>query len=426
MPERTLAEWLTDIEARHPKEIELGLDRVALVWERLQLRVQSSAEPARQTILVAGTNGKGSCVATMESVLLAHGHAVGAFTSPHFLRYNERIRINGQPVPDDHIIAAFELIETTRENVRLTYFEFNALAALVIFRQSALDAVVLEVGLGGRLDAVNIVDADVAILTSVDLDHQEWLGDTRSQIAREKLGIARPNRPLIVGEQDPPDSFDRMVLNIGAKSLCLNRDFNYSPGSDRGRFNLELVGEFETAYFSDLPCGSLLPSNISSALQALYAAGFALDEVRCREALCSIRLTGRCQTVFYKDTLIVLDVAHNPAAAEVLASFLTPISGNTFAVASALADKDWKNIVSKLDDVVDHWFVGQITDNPRAMDARSLLEVVYNAGSSGEYTCSVESAFAEAINRCSKEDRVVVFGSFSVVSAVLAVMEKED
>ncbi len=425
MPERTLAEWLSDIEARHPIEIELGLDRVAAVWKELQSKIELSIGSAVTTILVAGTNGKGSCVATMESVLLAHGHAVGAFTSPHFVYYNERIRLNGIPVSDESIVAAFELIEATRENVRLTYFEFNTLAALVIFRQSSLDVALLEVGLGGRLDAVNIVDADVAVLTSVALDHQEWLGNTRSLIAREKLGVARPNRPLIVGEQDLPDGFDEMVLEVGAKSLLFGRDFIASLCSDKKKFNLELIGESESACISSLPSGSLLPSNISCALQALYTAGFTLDEALCRQTLSGIRLTGRCQTISYNDTPVVLDVAHNPAAAEVLASYLTPIPGKTYAVASALADKDWKNIVTSLSDVVDHWLVGQILDNPRATDARSLLEVVYNAGATGEFFFSIDAAFAKAVNRCSKGDRIVAFGSFSVVSAVLAVMEKE-
>lgn len=426
MHNHTLAEWLTDIEARHPIEIDLGLDRILLVWERLQKKIQNSASESIKTFVIAGTNGKGSCIATMESVLLAHGYSVGAFTSPHFLRYNERIRINGEQVSDDSIVSAFEIIETVRQTERLTYFEFNTLAALVIFRQSSLDAVLLEVGLGGRLDAVNIIDADVAVLTSVDLDHQQWLGDTRSAIAREKLGIARPNHPLIIGEQDAPDGFAEMVAETGANSIFFNRDFNCSLSAEREKFDLKLFSALETKRLFDLPIRALLPLNMSLGLQALHTAEFVLDESLCRQALNNIHLIGRCHIADYKGNRVVLDVAHNPAAAKVLADFLKPAEGSsTFAVASALLDKDWHNIVTNMSEVVDYWFVGQITDNPRAMDARSLLEVVYNADQNGESCASIEVAFDEAITRCDKGDTIVVLGSFSVVSAVLAVMGKE-
>lgn len=426
MHKRTLAEWLVDIEARHPIEIDLGLDRVSLVWQRLESEVGNTVLASRKIFVVAGTNGKGSCIATMESVLLAHGYSVGTFTSPHFLCYNERIRINGEQVSDNSIVAAFEVIEAARESVRLTYFEFNTLAALVIFQRSSLDVVLLEVGLGGRLDAVNIIDADVAVLTSVDLDHQEWLGDTRSAIAREKLGIARPNHPLIIGEQDPPDGFGEMLVDTGANVVSLGNQFNFSLAPDRQKFDLELFFDGETKRLSDLPISALLPVNSSVGLQALCAAGFALDESLCQQALRDISLIGRCHVVNYKGNRVVLDVAHNPAAAKVLASFLKLSEENyTVAVASVLADKDWHSIVGNMNDVVDHWFVGEITNNPRAMDARSLMEVVYNASMNGESYSSIEAAFDEAVNGCNKGDTIVVFGSFSVVSAVLAVMEKE-
>ena len=198
MTDRCLADWLQLLETRHPSEIDLGLDRVATVWQRYQSQRTETSNP--KIITVAGTNGKGSCIASMQAVLMAHGYTVGTFTSPHFLVYNERICLSGVPASDQLIVSAFESIEAMRADISLSYFEFNTLAALIIFDRHQLDYLLLEVGLGGRLDATNIIDCDIAVVTSIDLDHQQWLGETREEIAREKLGIARANRPLIIGE----------------------------------------------------------------------------------------------------------------------------------------------------------------------------------------------------------------------------------
>ena len=228
MTNRCLADWLTLLETRHPCEIELGLERVATVWVRYKSN-SLSLSPVKEPVIitVAGTNGKGSCIASMQALLLEHGYSVGAFTSPHFLRYNERISLCGQPVPDNEIVAAFEAIEAIRGDIDLTYFEFNTLAALIIFNRNELDVLLLEVGLGGRLDAVNIINADVAVLTSIDLDHQQWLGETRTEIAREKLGIARRGKPLIIGEKDHPKDFKQLVSQTGAQALWCGDDFDY-------------------------------------------------------------------------------------------------------------------------------------------------------------------------------------------------------
>jgi len=235
MTNRSLAEWLELLEQRHPCEIDLGVKRVAKVWQRYKTSQSLTGEIGKsQVITVAGTNGKGSCIATMQSILLAHNYSVGSFTSPHFHRYNERICINGFPVDDPLIIDAFETIECLRQEISLTYFEFNALAALIIFSHSDLDVVLLEVGLGGRLDAANIINANIAVLSSVDLDHQQWLGDTRAKIAKEKLGIARANHPLIIGETNYPEGFEGLVADTRAKALWLGRDFEFS---DRGKVN---------------------------------------------------------------------------------------------------------------------------------------------------------------------------------------------
>ena len=230
MPNRSLAEWLTLLESRHPSEIELGLSRVDNVWQRLQATAQPKLPESKPpiAITVAGTNGKGSCIASMQALLLQHGYSVGMFTSPHFLTYNERICIAGKPVSDRLIVAAFEQIEAVSGDISLTYFEFGTLAALLVFRDANPDVMLLEVGLGGRLDAINSIDADIAVVTSIALDHQDWLGDTREAIAGEKIGIARAGRPLIIGEQDYPQGFEQMVSDTGADALYIGRDFSYT------------------------------------------------------------------------------------------------------------------------------------------------------------------------------------------------------
>ena len=425
MLKRSLEEWLVEIEARHPSEIDLGLERISLVWELLKQEIPPSRSVTPVNITVAGTNGKGSCVETMQALLVQHGYSVGAFTSPHFLHYSERIRIDGVAVSDQELVAAFELIEVVRSETSLTYFEFNALAALVIFRRADLDAVLLEVGLGGRLDAVNIIDADVAILSSVDLDHQDWLGDTRSLIAREKLGVARQGKPLLVGETDLPDGFDQMVRSIGAVALYYGADFSVDNGGDSSQFSVNLKSNTGTLLIPDITHGNLLPVNISLALQALVSAGFIINAKTCLEALKCLSLTGRQQRVKFQGVDLLLDVAHNPAAARVLAAKIPVIDGTTYAVASVLNDKDWAAIVAEIQRSVDVWLLGKISGNHRAMETQRLLEVVYNTGAEAVCFESVELAFKRAVQLTSPGDQVVVFGSFHTVSAVLTIISKE-
>jgi dihydrofolate synthase/folylpolyglutamate synthase len=425
MLKRSLEEWLIEIEARHPSEIDLGLERISLVWELLKQEIPPSRSVTPVNITVAGTNGKGSCVEAMQALLMQHGYSVGAFTSPHFLHYSERIRIDGVAVSDKELIAAFELIEVVRSETSLTYFEFNALAALVIFRRADLDAVLLEVGLGGRLDAVNIIDADVAILSSVDLDHQDWLGDTRALIAREKLGIARQGKPLLVGEADLPDGFYETVRSIGASALYYGADFSIDNGGDSSQFSVNLKTNTGTLLIPDITHGNLLPVNISLALQALVSAGFVVNARTCLEALKYLSLPGRQQRVKFQGVDLLLDVAHNPAAARVLAAKIPIIKGTTYAVASVLNDKDWVGIVAEIHRSVDVWLLGKITDNHRAMETQRLVEVVYNSGAEAVCFESVELAFDRAVQLTSPGDQVVVFGSFHTVSAVLTIISKE-
>ena len=439
MPERSLAEWLTLLEARHPSEIDLGLDRVAAVWSAIvqQRRQRGDAISLPTAITVAGTNGKGSCLASMQAVALAHGYRVGLFTSPHFLHYNERIAIQGLPAQDRVIVDAFDEIEAARGEISLTYFEFGTLAALVVFLDAGLDLVLLEVGLGGRLDAINIIDADVAVVTSIALDHQAWLGDTRELIAVEKLGIARPSRPLVIAEADGPEGFDRAIAATGAQPFVIGRDFILDPDPDPDpdqkpeRFSLSLGDSGAgSQHFDGLPVSGLMPSNKASALQALSCAGLSLSADKVVAALDGLALTGRQQRMMVNDCSVILDVAHNPAAAKALAAALPPISGRYLAVVSVLNDKDWPGIVEPLSDIFAEWYVGEISDSERATKAQTMFEVLYNAGLSSRLFESVEEAFtsalAEVAKEAGKDDVIVVFGSFHTVSAVLNMQRVSD
>jgi len=429
MPDRSLAEWLTLLEARHPAEIDLGLERVAAVWSAIQQqrRQQGNAISLPTAITVAGTNGKGSCLASMQAVALAHGSRVGLFTSPHFLHYNERISVQGQPVDDETIVRAFDEIEAARGDISLTYFEFGALAALVVFVDADLDLMLLEVGLGGRLDAINIIDADVAVVTSIALDHQAWLGDTRELIAVEKLGIARPSRPLVIAEADGPEGFDGMIAATGAQSFVIDRDFklDLDLSLEPERFSLRLADAGST-FFDGLPASGLMPSNKAAALQALSCAGFSLDADKVIAALEGLALTGRQQYLLINDCPVILDVAHNPAAAKALAKALPPIKGRYLAVASVLNDKDWAGIVEPLSAIFAEWRVAKISASDRATKAQTLHEVLYNAGLSSSLFESVEEAFQNALAEVAKDDVIVVFGSFHTVSAVLNMQRESD
>jgi dihydrofolate synthase/folylpolyglutamate synthase len=424
MPDRCLAEWLTLLEARHPSEIDLGLDRVTAVWSELIARRQQQQKPIQlpTVITVAGTNGKGSCIASMQAIMLQHGYRVGATTSPHFIDYNERICVQGEPVCDAHIVSAFAEIEAARADISLTYFEFGALAALLIFAGANLDVMLLEVGLGGRLDAINMIDADVAVVTSIALDHQAWLGDTRELIAVEKLGIARSGKPLVIGEADSPQGFQQMIADTGAKALVIGADFSIDTHTlnQADQFSAELQSfDGNTRVFEQLPSSGLLPVNKTLAVQALLSAGFQLDNKAVVQALNNVQLAGRQQQLDINGVRVILDVAHNPAAAVALANSLPSIAGRYRAVASVLADKDWAGIVAPLADVFDDWQIAEISDNERATKGQTLLEVLYNAGLSSSLHETLEEAFLNALNQAATDDVVVVFGSFYSVSAVL-------
>jgi dihydrofolate synthase / folylpolyglutamate synthase len=415
---RSLADWLDYQQQVHPAGIALGLDRVREVALRLGI-----GRPARQVITVAGTNGKGSTVAFIDAIARAAGHRVGCYTSPHLLRYNERVRIDGSEVDDAILVAAFERIETARGDVPLTYFEFGTLAALLIFADAGLDLAVLEVGLGGRLDAVNIIDADVAVVTTVALDHMEWLGTDRETIGFEKAGILRNGRPAVLGERMPAQSVLDHAHRIGAPVRQAGQQFDWQIHAEGGMHYRDADGELE------LPAPALAaacqPGNAATALCALRQLGerLPIPAVAARAGIASAQLAGRMQRI-PGAVEVVLDVAHNPQAAEQLAAWLRshPARGRTHAVFSALGDKDLPQLVAPMSGLIDSWRLAGLADaGPRGLTADALwsrLESVL-----ADQPCSrhahVADALAHALAQSAAGDRIVVFGSFHTVAEAL-------
>ena len=413
-----LSQWLEYIQRQHPESIELGLDRVREVATRLGL-----GRPAAQVITVAGTNGKGSTVAFIEAIAGAGGWKVGAYTSPHLLRYNERVRIEAEEVADDALVAAFAVVEAARVDTPLTYFEFGTLAALWLFQRASLDLVVLEVGLGGRLDAVNLVDADVAVVTTVDIDHTGWLGSDRESIGREKAGIARAWKPLVLGEVDPPSSVLRHAYAIGANAIRLGSDFFHEP-VDAAHWRWREVGA-ELRLPAPRLAAPPQRANASTAIAALRALPRALPEAAFAQGVATATLPGRLQCLQRDGVEIVLDVAHNPQAARELAAWLRRRSpAPTVAVFAALADKDAAAMVQALDGQVGHWYLAGLEQAGRGQDVEHLVARldgtvagVATGVSSGD--ARVADALARAIAAASPAGRVLVFGSFHTVAEAL-------
>lgn len=414
-----LAAWLTRIETRHPAGIALGLERVGEVAARMAL-----PSPARYVITVGGTNGKGSTVAFIEAMARAAGWRVGSYTSPHLLRYNERVCVDGAPLDDAAIVAGFEAVEAARGQTPLTYFETGTLAAWWCFTRQPLDLVVLEVGLGGRLDAVNLVDPDVAVITTVDLDHQAWLGPDRETIGTEKAGIARAGRPLVLGEDDPPSSVLRHAYAIGASAIRAGCDFFDAPAADATQWTWrELGAEF------DLPLPALAAPvqrrNAATAIAALRALPEEIAPAALAEGLRAARLPGRLQRVTCGGRTVWLDVAHNRQAAAVLARWLAlnPVPGRILAVFAALADKDIAAIVAALDGAVDAWYLAGLDDaGTRSRSVEGLAAAMPARCRVAALAPEVATALARALaDAQDQEDRVIVFGSFHTVAAALRV-----
>jgi dihydrofolate synthase/folylpolyglutamate synthase len=425
MKHATLADWLAWQETLHPKAIDLGLERLQRVLARLGWR-----QPECPVITVAGTNGKGSTVAMLSRIATEQGYRTATFTSPHLLAYNERICIAEQPVSDASLIAAFERIDAARAHETLTFFEFNTLAALLIFETARPDLMILEVGMGGRLDAVNVVDADVAVITSIALDHCEWLGNNVEAIGREKAGIMRAHRPVIYGDREMPNSIEVAANDVGAVLYRLDRDFR----CDRMGEHWEWHG-FDTR-FASLPApalhGEIQYNNAATVIAALCALGdrLPIERAAIEWGLRSVQLAGRFQRVrnCKSPAQWIVDVAHNAAAAQALASQLanTKSEGRTIAVCAILGDKDIEAIGSILREQIDRWLVCGLA-SPRSLPPNVLAERLRGANTLDETMyADVAAACRAAEDIARATDRVIVFGSFLTVGAALEYLAADN
>ncbi len=414
-PLQTLDDWLAYIEQQHPKSIDMGLERVRRVADALGL-----GRPASQVITVGGTNGKGSTVAFIESIGRAAGWRVAAYTSPHLLRYNERVRIDGDEAGDEQLITAFDAVEQARGDVPLTYFEFGTLAALWLFQQAQLDLAVLEVGLGGRLDAVNLVDPDVAVITTVDIDHVDWLGPDRESIGREKAGIARAWKPLVLGEIDSPSSVLRHAYAIGANALRLGSDF-FQEAIDEHHWRWREVGA-ELELPNPPLAAPVQRNNAAAAIAALRALDTPPPEAAFAEGIAAARLPGRLQVLVRDGVDIVIDVGHNPQAARELATWLrAQPPAPTQLVYAALADKDAAGVVAAFDGLDVHWHLaGLEPDMPRGQDVAALAgRLADTAAAPGRRHATVAEALASARDGAPAGARILVFGSFHTAAEAL-------
>ncbi len=422
MTEPALATWLARLEALYPQPIQLGLERVATVAGALGL-----LPVAVPVVTVAGTNGKGSVVAALEALLQRRGVSAGVYTSPHLLRFNERIRIDGVEATDADIVAALEQIEAARGSVALTYFEFTTLAALLLFRTRGVAVVVLEVGLGGRLDAVNIVDPTVAVITSIALDHQEWLGNSLEQIAREKAGILRPGIPVVVAATEPP-GLAAAVTASGARGLWLESEFGFSLDGARWHAWLQ-TSSGERRMLPALENPSLLPANLCAALQVLELLELPASDADLLAAVPTLQPPGRRQRLSLGQLELILDVAHNPAAVNKLVEFIdtTHCNGKTIAVFSAMADKDIQAMIAAAGEHFAAWFLGDQPDNARAAPAAVIAGLLREAGQ-GMISVSknLRQALARARSVMAPGDRLVVFGSFHTVAAAMKWLAREQ
>lgn len=424
----TLAEWLEYIEQQHPRSIDMGLERVRGVAARMGL-----ARPARHVVTVGGTNGKGSTAAFIEAIAGEAGWRVGCYTSPHLLAYNERVRISGRAAGDRQLVEAFEAVESARAGTSLTYFEYGTLAALWLFERAGLDLAILEVGLGGRLDATNIVDADVAVITTVDLDHQDWLGADREAIGAEKAGIARAWRPLVLGDDDPPSSVLGHAYAIGASAVRIGCDFFFEPApvdAPAGHWRWREVG-----YQLDLPRpGLAAPAQLRNAAVAIAAvraldvpADEAISAAACSRGVARAHLPGRLQQFERQGVPVLVDVGHNPQAAAALAQWLAanPSAGGTRAVYAALADKDVAGVVAALAGQVDAWHLAGIEgDGARSCDGATLQSrLAGTPAAAGSVHGDVAAALEAALSASAPGDRVLVFGSFHTAAAALRLLQ---
>lgn len=430
---KDLAAWLSYIEQLHPKSISMGLDRINVVIHRLKLA------PQFKIITVAGTNGKGSTCAMLSEIYRQAGYRVASYTSPHLLRYNERVRVNGVEASDSDLCQAFSTVEQARqgadptEAVSLTYFEIGTLAAIWHFCQQPIDVAVLEIGLGGRLDAVNAFTPDCAVVTSVDIDHQEFLGNTRESIGAEKAGVYRTATPAICGDFRPPETLIHYAAKIQADFKCINRDFSYHSTQDGWQYLVN--GEVRYQLPRPALIGEYQLANASCAVSAVESLQSVLpvDSKAIAIAMQQVKLAGRYQTVSHSPKLI-LDVAHNPHAATALANNLkmhkVQNKSKTYAVFSMLADKDISGVVNQVKDEIDAWYVASI-EHPRSANLSELVDAILSAAPQANIKTfnTIELAYEHAktdLQICSdadENDKIIVFGSFFTVSDVMQYLD---
>ncbi len=422
----SLDSWLQYIATVHPREIELGLDRSRTVARRLNI-----IKPAPLVVTVAGTNGKGSCIATLEAILQASGIRTAAYTSPHIHRFNERIRIDEICVDDQSIIQAFEEIDAVRQDESLSYFEFATLAALLLFKKAAVDIALLEVGLGGRLDAVNIVDADVTVITSIGIDHREWLGDDIETIAAEKAGIMRPRTALVFGGTELPRAIDEQAESFKSPLFVQGREFGYSEEPSASTWNWRgLDASGQQVVLSDLPMPGLALANVAAALQAVQLLPLSLNSLLFEQVLSRLQLAGRFERRrdISSGRTVIFDVAHNPDAMQLLASNIGRFraQGTGFrrliAVLALMADKDVVGMLTALESCVDIWYIAQV-DQARGMAVDKVAQTMKIVGNTVEQPRylqfdSVESAYMAACSQADQQDMILVTGSFFTVAAV--------
>lgn len=416
---RTLSGWLHHVEQQHPSAIALGLERVAAVSRRMALAVRMPV------FTVAGTNGKGSTCAMLERILRCAGYRTGLYTSPHLLRYNERVRLGGEEAQDAALVEGFEAVERARDDIPLTYFEYGTLAALWLFQREAPDALVLEVGLGGRLDAVNIVDADCAIITGIGIDHVDYLGGTREAIGAEKAGIFRAGRPAVLADRDPPRSVLDAAQQIGARLLMIGRDFDYQAQEQQWQYRGP--DGSRTVLAHPALRGKVQLRNAATSIAALHCLRerlpVAMQDIR--NGLSHVSLAGRFQVLPGRPQ-VILDVAHNPEAARALAANLgsSGFSPETIAVIGMLRDKDIDGVVAELKGRVTRWHASSL-DGPRGASAERLAAAIRASGTGAPVFLhdSPAQALAAARSAAGENDKILVFGSFVTVAAAMAVPE---
>lgn len=411
LSEHSLDEWLSYLENLHTTEIDLGLNRIGIVAERLNINFSFA-----KVITVAGTNGKGTTCAFLENALLLEGYSVAVYSSPHIEYFNERLRINKVDIDDQSLIRAFDKIEAVRKEVSLTYYEYTTLAAFLVLMSVQPKVILLEVGLGGRLDATNLIDADIAVITSIDLDHQAFLGDTREKIGFEKAGIMRTNGLAVIGDPNPPSSVIVHAQNIKANLVTRNVNFLINKET-------QLSDKWQWQYHNDSLNHLNMPyipiDNVATALSVLKHIDIELTEKKVNKIIEETKVPGRTELfVLASGAHVMLDVGHNPHATRYLASLLVNKGYRKIhAVVSMLKDKDIANSLLPLKDIVNHWYIGQLSV-PRAESSKKIAQYLPETVDKVNCFDNVTDAYKMAVNYCEATDLILVFGSFFTVSEI--------